>query len=111
MNVKTFTSGILRTNNYLVWDNISQKGFLVDCSLEAVTQIQEFIQKQGISLEAIYLTHCHFDHIDGLDSLERKYAEKRVFIHSSEKTFLKDPKENLSYLIETSLEIDRKSVV
>ena len=52
---------------YLLHDNESGKTALFDAPEEA--PILKELDKRGWSLDAIFLTHHHFDHIDGLEGL------------------------------------------
>ena len=48
-------------------------------------------------MEAILLTHGHFDHMLAADALRKKYHIP-VYVHEKEQHLLGDPKENLSGL-------------
>jgi hydroxyacylglutathione hydrolase len=62
MVVQTYRLGELQTNCYLVFNEITKKGIVIDPADEA-NFISEKILTQNISLEAIVATHGHFDHI------------------------------------------------
>jgi glyoxylase-like metal-dependent hydrolase (beta-lactamase superfamily II) len=76
--IKTFVEGPIDANNYLVIDEKTNEGFLVDCS----SPREEFInaiKNSGINLKYIFLTHGHFDHILGVDKFKEVFGTK-VFI-------------------------------
>ena len=66
MQVVTLPLGALQTNCYIL---ASEKKALVIDPADAHFQILALLQKEGLTLEGILLTHCHFDHMGGVDAL------------------------------------------
>ena len=62
MDVRAFTVGPVAENSYIFRREGSEKGLIVDPGDEA-PRLLAAIDELGIELEAILLTHCHFDHI------------------------------------------------
>jgi len=56
------TVGAVSENSYLLWNEGSDKAVMVDPGDEA-ERLMAPLQERGLKLEAILLTHCHFDHI------------------------------------------------
>lgn len=82
-------------NNYLVASE--NTAILIDGSAY-VNQIEENLKILGnAKLQAIFLTHCHFDHILEVDNLMAKY-NCPVYIHISGKSSLYKEDENMSIL-------------
>lgn len=83
-------------NNYLIIDK--EDAILIDGSAN-VSQIEENlkISAEKEKLQAIFLTHEHFDHISELDNLISKY-NCPVYIHETGKPNLYDENKNLSCL-------------
>ncbi len=75
MIIKTFTAGFLENNMYLLLDETSKKGVLIDAT-EALPEIIE--AANGYEIEYILLTHGHFDHILGLNDLKQALNAKAV---------------------------------
>ncbi len=84
MNIQKLTLGAYQTNSYLLWPEGGSKCLLIDAGYEADT-ILEAIESQGLTLEAILLTHGHFDHVGAVKDLAADTG-CRVFIHAAEGT-------------------------
>lgn len=63
MKIYDFQLGQLGTNAYIVLPENSGGAMLVDCPLGAAEVVPHFLQQAGRRLEAILLTHGHWDHI------------------------------------------------
>ena len=75
MIIKTFTAGFLENNMYLILDETSKKGVLIDAT-ECLPEIIE--AAKGYDIEYIMLTHGHFDHILGLSDLKKALNAKAI---------------------------------
>lgn len=62
LEVRTFTSGPLENNAYLVWEPTSREAVLVDPGMGSEPIAQE-IRTAELTLKAVLNTHGHFDHI------------------------------------------------
>jgi hydroxyacylglutathione hydrolase len=62
MDVRSFTVGPVAENCYIARLEGGDRGVIVDPGDEA-DRIIEAVEALGIKVEAILLTHCHFDHI------------------------------------------------
>lgn len=70
MIIKQFIAGQLENNMYLVADEKTKKAVLIDASA-LIPEITNTVKELGIDVEYILLTHGHFDHIMGLNSLKK----------------------------------------
>ena len=70
--IHKLTIGPLQTNCYIVYDENTLQGMIVDPACED-NKITDYIEQNNIKIEKIYLTHCHFDHISGVNWLKEKY--------------------------------------
>lgn len=82
MKIITITGGSLYTNCYMAYADDSDKCVLVDPGFDA-EQILEKVRAQGKTVEAIFLTHGHFDHIGGVKEIAAQTGCK-VYIHEAD---------------------------
>ncbi|WP_123039333.1 MBL fold metallo-hydrolase [Cohnella candidum] len=90
MTFQTFTLGPLGTNAYVVTDAGRTRAIVIDPGTPDAALIRRL---DGFQVEAILLTHAHFDHIGGVEEVRRRFGCP-VFIHSAEKDWLTDPAKN-----------------
>lgn len=93
MKIKRFICGSCVANSYVLASDESKTAVLFD-SCGANDKILEYLQKEGYTLSAIFLTHGHFDHIAGLSELKEKTGAK-IYIFDTEEKFLSDFSLNL----------------
>lgn len=55
------------------------------------------IQDEGLTAEAILLTHAHYDHIGGVEAVRKALGPLPIHLHAAEETFPQDPRHNLSF--------------
>ena len=82
MKVLTIQGGSLYTNCYMVWNEDSDKCVLIDPGFQA-EQILEHVRREGKQVEAVLLTHGHFDHVGGAKGIAEETGCK-VYIHKAD---------------------------
>ncbi|MDI9493635.1 MAG: MBL fold metallo-hydrolase, partial [Bacillota bacterium] len=82
-------------NTYLVVDEETNKGFIVDPGGEDI-DLLEFVKENNIEIEYIILTHGHGDHICGLESYQKAWPKASLIVHEEEHELLSDPRKNYS---------------
>src|SRR5690625_7610765 len=87
MEVKTFSLGPLGTNCYVLSTN--NEALVIDPGGEA-NIINDYLKEQNLNLQAILLTHAHFDHIGAVDELIKKY-QVEVSMNEFEQHMLAEP--------------------
>ncbi len=70
--IKIFVVGELLTNCYLYIDDETKRAVLIDPGSDADV-IDGFIAENGLELEMILNTHCHFDHVGENAFFKDKY--------------------------------------
>ena len=71
LNIHTLTLGDYGTNCYIVHDSASETCCVIDPGYTPEKVLSE-VKALGLTVEAILLTHGHFDHVGGVDALEEK---------------------------------------
>jgi glyoxylase-like metal-dependent hydrolase (beta-lactamase superfamily II) len=105
LELKTFISGELANNCYLVFDKESKKGFIVDAPSPS-KELDEFIQEHNLQILFIALTHAHFDHIEGLNRYSVPF-----YVHQEDLPFLKESKLNGSAFFSSPVTIKNEPCI
>lgn len=82
MKVRWVTVGPFQENSYLLSDEDSGKGILVDPGDEP-ERIVGMVKQARVSIEAIWLTHGHLDHVGAVDAMRREFGAK-VYLHPAD---------------------------
>ena len=90
INIESFSLGPLQTNAYLLTNPERTKAVIIDPGMDPQPLIRRI---GGCEVEAILLTHAHFDHIGGVDEI-RKLTGCPVYLHDLEADWLTDAKKN-----------------
>ncbi len=94
MKIEIFVVGMMETNCYLVSNEETKEAVLIDPGDSPRTMI-DAIESEGLSLQAILLTHAHFDHIGGLKEIVKAYPVP-VYVYEKDQDMMKDPDLNVS---------------
>ena len=89
LNVVRLLAGPYEENAYLAWPEHGSEALLVDPGGNADMLMNE-IEKRGLTLTHILLTHGHFDHILAVPEL-RKRTDAKIWIHEMDESMLFDP--------------------
>ncbi len=85
IEIEVFTFNNFFENTYILYDQSGQ-GIVVDPGCYQYSEKQavlNFLQQKEIELVGIYNTHCHIDHIFGVDFFKQKFGIK-LYAHSFE---------------------------
>lgn len=78
LKIHTLTLGLYQTNTYIIHEENSKSCCVIDPGYQANT-ILEKLDALGLTLEAILLTHGHFDHVGAVKDLAAD-TDCRVFL-------------------------------
>jgi glyoxylase-like metal-dependent hydrolase (beta-lactamase superfamily II) len=95
MQIYNFLTGPLSVNTYLVVDEKTNMGFMVDPGGEDKKLLQ-LVKDTNIEIKYIILTHGHGDHICGINSYKNIWPEALVVAHEAEKMLLNNANKNFS---------------
>ena len=93
MEIVKLKTGVLGVNTYLVSDNDTE-AFVVDPGGDA-QKIGQTAAEKGWNIQAVLLTHGHFDHIMAVKEVKEEY-QIPVYACSHEKMMLKEPSVNMT---------------
>ena len=78
MLIKKFVNTIFNSNTYLLFKIEEKKVWVIDPGSNT-NQLIQWIENNKKTIGGVLLTHTHFDHIYGLNDLQKKYPEVAVF--------------------------------
>ena len=79
MKVELFVTGIISTNCYVAVNEETKQAVVIDPASASMRMMNQ-IREEGLKIEAILLTHGHFDHIMGIDGFLKEY-QVPVYVH------------------------------
>jgi hydroxyacylglutathione hydrolase len=88
LDVRTFTVGHLQENCYLVRRKAADRAIMIDPG-DDPERLIEAVDALGVTVEAILVTHTHFDHIGAVAALAR-HTGARVYCPTLEREILAD---------------------
>lgn len=94
MKVEKFVTGIISTNCYLVINEDTKQAVVIDPAA-CPSYLMSHIKSEGLKVEAILLTHGHFDHIMGIDGFLSEF-DVPVYVHEDDADAMEDPVLNQS---------------
>ncbi len=97
LQVEKFVTGPIETNSYVL-SNDAGAAIVFDPST-GCDAIIDYLKENGLTLEAVCLTHGHFDHFMGTPELVAAFPQAEVWIHKDEAFMLRDPEYNGSYML------------
>jgi len=97
MRLKTFVVSMMETNSYIVIDENTFDAVVIDPGGEG-NEIIDFIKRGNIKLNAILLTHAHFDHIGACEQVRDEFKVP-VIICEGEEIIIENSVYNLSAML------------
>ena len=82
LQIHTLVLGLYQVNCYVVHKENSDRCVVIDPGYSP-QKIASFLQEKGLKLDAILLTHGHFDHVGGVKELSE---DCKVYLHHLEHT-------------------------
>ncbi|MEG0829006.1 MAG: MBL fold metallo-hydrolase [Anaerovoracaceae bacterium] len=98
MKITNLPSGPLAVNTYLVVDETTNKGFIVDPGGHN-TKLTQMVNSENIDIEYIILTHGHGDHTGGVKQHMQDFPNAKLAASIEEKAMLADADMNMSTMV------------
>ncbi len=92
---KCFSSGLLGSNTYVLWDSDSCEGAIIDLGNPS-GRVVDFCHEAGIAIKYLILTHAHYDHAEYLAEYRRAFPTATLVAHKSEVSVMTDAEANVS---------------
>lgn len=107
MEIKRFTLGDIKSNCYVLYQN--QHALVIDPGYDSI-EVKQFLTDNELTVDIVYATHGHFDHIGGINALKSLYPNAEVIAPKADEVFF-DPAFGISRLgfkvnVDTWLEAD-----
>jgi hydroxyacylglutathione hydrolase len=87
--VRKMELGPIGTNAYLLWEEGGSEAVLVDAPPDCSCEIEPLLEQNELSLQEIWLTHGHWDHMAGASALAR--GGVGVLGHKADKMLFEQP--------------------
>ncbi|MCY0859715.1 MAG: MBL fold metallo-hydrolase [Sulfolobaceae archaeon] len=97
MQYRLFVVGPLLTNCYVLWDESTLEGYIIDPGGNNLNEVIDFIKSRNINLKYILATHGHFDHIMGVQSIKARFDGVKFLIHKDDERLVFRSKELAEY--------------
>lgn len=101
VSIEQFELGPMENYIYFLENTNSKELYIVDPAWEPDTIISK-IEQKGYKVLGICITHCHHDHINGVENI-LKYYDVPVYVSKYEEKFSCNWKENISYVSDNIL--------
>lgn len=109
IRIKEIVNSIFTSKTYILFCEGEDKAWLVD--IGDVEPVVEFLDEKGLTVEGVFLTHAHFDHIYGLPELVKRYPKCKVYVTEYAKQGLASDKLNMSRYHEMPISYEGDNVV
>ena len=83
MKVKLLRVGPIGTNCYILEDDQTNLAAVIDPGDEPEL-IQEALEKEGVEVRYLLLTHGHYDHTTAVPAIHRVYPQADIYIHQAD---------------------------
>jgi hydroxyacylglutathione hydrolase len=72
LRIEPFTAGPIETNAYLVYDEATREGLVIDAPVDSAEAIVGAAEQAGVTIGLVYITHAHWDHIGDAAALKER---------------------------------------
>lgn len=96
IEVKAFNNTYMKSCSYCIYDDNTKEAYIVDPGDSEC--IMAFVSDKSLHPQGIFITHCHIDHVYGLNEVHKAYPQAKIYC--SEETYkgIKNERINMSYI-------------
>ena len=94
MNLRTYHTGPLEVNTYVLTDDSTKEAAIIDIGGD-FKKIKNALDEGGYNLKFILNTHGHFDHILGELEVQKEFPDIPIYIHKDDMPHLLNIKDEL----------------
>lgn len=109
IRIEEVINSVFTSKTYILYKRGEIKTWLVD--IGDVEPIVSFLEEKELTVEGVFLSHAHFDHIYGLTELVKHYPQCKVYVTEYAKEGLASDKLNMSRYHETLIKHEGDNVV
>ena len=84
LRIEAVPVGAFQANAYLVIDEESRRAAIVDPGAEG-DALAARLSAMGVTLEAIWITHGHLDHVGGITGVRRTFPDAPIWLHTADR--------------------------
>ena len=99
IEIHEIVNTIFTSKTYILYKEGIEKAWLVD--IGDIEPVMGFLNQHDLSVEGVFLTHGHFDHIYGLNSLVEAFPDCKVYATEYTKQAIASDQLNMSRYHET----------
>lgn len=107
VKIETIQLGEINTNCHII---INEKNECIAVDIAEASKFLRYMKEKPFELKAIFLTHGHFDHMGGVEDVQKVY-DVPVYLHREDEICLKNPQYNVSYLFGKDVIPDIKNII
>ncbi len=94
MIISTIHNSLIKSCSYLLCEDDSNSAYMIDCG-----DIEPVLEQIGNKrINGIFLTHCHFDHIYGINDFIKHFPDVKIYCHKYTFDGIKDERACMSYM-------------
>lgn len=104
LTLRVFVLSDFEENCYLLFNKERRDCVIIDPGAHP-SELVEFIKDNNLSPLGVLITHAHWDHIAGLESLTSEWPSVQVYVGRHDLEALADPEKNLSLFINSPISL------
>ena len=109
IQIKEIVNSILTSKSYILYKEGCNRAWMVD--IGDIEPVASFLNEKRLTVEGVFITHAHFDHIYGLPQLVENCPDCKVYVTEYAKEGMASDKLNMSRYHETPMTYTGDNIV